>query len=56
MIYYALAFLIVAAVIGLLGFSGVAGAIAWLAQTLFYIFVATLLISVLANRILRPRV
>lgn len=50
MIYYTVAFLIVAAIAGLLGFSGVAGTVAWIAKILFYIFVATLLLSLLADK------
>lgn len=50
MLYYTVAFLIVAAIAGLLGFSGVAGTVAWIAKILFYIFVATLLLSLLADQ------
>lgn len=50
MIYYTVACLIVAAVAGLLGFSGLAGTVAWIAKILFYIFVTTLLLSLLADK------
>jgi uncharacterized membrane protein YtjA (UPF0391 family) len=50
MIYYTVAFLIVAAIAGLLGFSGVAGGAAWIAKILFYIFLATLLLSLAAHQ------
>jgi len=50
MIYYALACFIVAAVVGLLGFSVLAGTVAWIAKTLFYIFIATLLLSLVAYK------
>ena len=50
MIYYIQAFLIVAAIAGFLGFSVLAGTIASAAQIIFYIFVATLLVSLLADK------
>jgi uncharacterized membrane protein YtjA (UPF0391 family) len=50
MIYYILAFLIVAAIAGFLGFSVLAGTVALAAQIIFYIFVATLLVSLLADK------
>lgn len=49
MIYYTLAFCIVATIAGLLGFSLLAGTVAWVAKSLFYIFVTTLLLSLSAH-------
>jgi uncharacterized membrane protein YtjA (UPF0391 family) len=39
----------VVAVAGLLGFSVLTGTVAWIAKTLFYIFITTLLLSLLAG-------
>jgi uncharacterized membrane protein YtjA (UPF0391 family) len=39
----------VVAVAGLLGFSVLSGTIAWIAKALFYIFITTLLLSLLAD-------
>jgi uncharacterized membrane protein YtjA (UPF0391 family) len=45
MLYWALVFLVVAIVAGLFGFGGIARASAGIAQTLFYIFLVLLVIS-----------
>jgi uncharacterized membrane protein YtjA (UPF0391 family) len=49
MAYYALAFVIVALIAGLVGF-GFAGIVAAVAKALFYTFSATLVLSLLAPR------
>jgi uncharacterized membrane protein YtjA (UPF0391 family) len=49
MVYYAMAFAIVALIVGPVGF-GFAGIVAAVAKALFYTFVATLAISLLAPR------
>ena len=47
MLYYALVFVAVALVAAALGFTGIAGASAGIAQLLFYLFAAFLVISLL---------
>ena len=49
MLYWALVFLVVALVAGALGFGSVAGASAGIAQILFFIFLAFLVISLLVG-------
>ncbi|MBX8801729.1 MULTISPECIES: DUF1328 domain-containing protein [Pseudochrobactrum] len=49
MLYYAVVFLIVAIIAGALGFGGIAGASAGIAQILFYIFLGLLLLSLIAG-------
>lgn len=45
MLYWALMFLVVAIVAGLFGFGGIASASVGIAQTLFYVFLVLLVIS-----------
>lgn len=49
MLYYALAFLIIALIAGLLGFGGVVGLSAVLAQAIFFLFLAFLVGSLLVS-------
>jgi uncharacterized membrane protein YtjA (UPF0391 family) len=49
MLYYALLFLIVAIVAGLLGFGAIAFAAAGIAKILFFIFIVLFLVSVVAH-------
>ena len=46
MLYWALVFLVVALIAGLFGFGGIASASAGIAQTLFFVFLVLLVISV----------
>ena len=54
MLYWALVFLVVALVAGLFGFGGLASASAGIAQTLFFVFLILLVISV-AMHLMRGR-
>jgi len=49
MLRWALIFLVVALVAGLLGFGGVAGASAGIAQALFYIFLLLFVVGLVMN-------
>ena len=49
MLYYALVFLVVALIAGVLGFGGVAGASASIAQGLFFLFILLFLASIVMN-------
>ena len=49
MLYWALVFLVVAIIAGALGFGDIAGASAGLAKILFFIFLAFLVISLIAG-------
>ena len=49
MLYYALAFLVIAINAGVLGFGGIAGASAGIAQILFFLFLAFLVISLVVG-------
>ncbi len=49
MLYYILLFLILALVAGFLGFGGVAGAATGIAKILFFVLIAGLIISLIAN-------
>ena len=49
MLYWALVFLVVAIIAGALGFGGIAGASAGIAQILFFIVLAFLVISLVAG-------
>ncbi|MEN3147687.1 DUF1328 family protein [Neorhizobium sp. IRAMC:178] len=49
MLYYALVCLLVAIFTGVLGFSGIAGTATGLAQLLFFLFLALLLISLVVG-------
>jgi uncharacterized membrane protein YtjA (UPF0391 family) len=51
MLYYALVFLVVALVAGALGFGGIAGASVGIAQILFFVFLALLVVSLIASAI-----
>ncbi len=51
MLYYALAFLLVAIVAAVFGFGGIASASAGIAQILFFIFVALFIITIIARAI-----
>jgi len=52
MLNWALTFLVIALIAGLLGFSGVAGNAVWMAHTLFVVFLILFLVSLIAG----PRV
>ena len=45
MLYWALVFLVVAIIAGLFGFGGIASASAGIAQTLFFVFLVLLFVS-----------
>ncbi len=49
MLYWALVFLVVAIIAGALGFGGVVGASVGIAKILFFIFLAFMVISLLAG-------
>lgn len=53
MLYWALVFLVVAIIAGALGFGGILGTSAGIAQILFFIFLAFLVISLLAGLVKR---
>ena len=55
MLYYAAVFLVIALIAGALGFGGIAGASAGIAQFLFYIFVAFLFVSLIIGLLRRGR-
>jgi uncharacterized membrane protein YtjA (UPF0391 family) len=55
MLYYALMFLFLAVVAGIFGFGGVAGTAAWIAQTLFFLFLVGLIVTVVYNLMHRKR-
>jgi uncharacterized membrane protein YtjA (UPF0391 family) len=50
MLYYALIFLIVALVAGVLGFGFVSGTAAWIAKVLFVVFLVLFIISLVTGR------
>lgn len=52
MLYYALAFLVVAVIAALFGFGGIASASAGIAQILFFIFIGLFVVTLLV-RVLR---
>jgi len=54
MLYYALVFLVVALVAGILGFGMVAFAAAGIAKILFFIFLALFLVSLISHVARRP--
>ena len=54
MLSYAVTFLILALVAGLLGFGVVAGTAAWIAKVLFAVFIVLFLISILTGRRTTP--
>ncbi|MBA8878066.1 DUF1328 domain-containing protein [Phyllobacterium myrsinacearum] len=49
MLYYAVVFLIIALVAGALGFGGIAGASVGIAKIIFFVFLALLVISLVAG-------
>lgn len=49
MLYYTLIFLVIALVAGALGFGGIAGASAGIAQILFFVFLGLLALSLIAG-------
>lgn len=49
MLYWAVVFLVVAVIAGILGFGGIAGASFGIAQTVFFVFLALLAVSLLAG-------
>ena len=51
MLYYALAFLLVAFVAAIFGFGGIASASAGIAQILFFVFLLLFVITVLARAV-----
>jgi uncharacterized membrane protein YtjA (UPF0391 family) len=55
MLYWALVFLVVAIIAGALGFGGIAGTSAGIAQILFFIFLAFLVLSLVAGFFRRAR-
>lgn len=50
MLNWAMAFLVVAIIAGVLGFGGIAGAAAGIAKALFFVFLALFVASLLAGR------
>lgn len=50
MLNWAILFLIIALVAGVLGFGVVAGTAAWIAQVLFVVFIVLFLVSLIAGR------
>lgn len=50
MFYYALVFLVIALISGVLGFTGIAGAAVGIAKILFFVFLALCVISFFLNR------
>jgi uncharacterized membrane protein YtjA (UPF0391 family) len=54
MLYWALMFLVVALIAAALGFTGVAGTSAWIAQVLFVVFLVLFVISLLTGGLRRP--
>ncbi|MGN8020593.1 DUF1328 domain-containing protein [Phyllobacterium sp. 22229] len=53
MLYYAVVFLIIALVAGALGFGGIAGASVGIAKIIFFVFLALLVISLIAGLLRR---
>jgi uncharacterized membrane protein YtjA (UPF0391 family) len=49
MLYYALIFLVVALIAGILGFTGIAGASVGIAKILFFVFVVLFVVSLIFN-------
>lgn len=50
MLYYAVVFFVIALAAGILGFGGIAGASAGIAQVLFVVFLAMFVVSLLVKR------
>ena len=53
MLYYALLFVVVALVAGVLGFGGIAGAAAGIGQILIFLFLALLVVSLIVSTVRR---
>jgi uncharacterized membrane protein YtjA (UPF0391 family) len=53
MLYWAFVFLVVALVAGVLGFSGIAGTSAGIAQTLFWVFLLVFVVSLIFGKRVR---
>lgn len=54
MLYWALAFLVVALIAALFGFGGIAAEAAWIGQVLFIVFLVLFLVSLFTGAIRRP--
>ena len=54
MLYYALIFLLVAIVAGILGFGRIAGTASWIAQVLFVVFLVMFIIGLVTHIRRRP--
>ncbi len=50
MLSWAVAFLIIALIAGLLGFTGIAGTAVWLAKVLFFVFLVLFVVTLLFGR------
>lgn len=50
MLYYVLAFLVLAIIAGVFGFGGIAGTATWVAQVLFVIFLIGLIFSIFVGK------
>ena len=50
MLYWAVVFLVVAIIAGMLGFTGIAGTSIWVAKVLFFVFIILFIISLLFGR------
>jgi uncharacterized membrane protein YtjA (UPF0391 family) len=50
MLYYAVIFLLVAIVAGVLGFGAIAGTAAWIAKVLFVVFLILFVVALLRGR------
>lgn len=50
MLHYAVVFLVLALIAGLLGFTGIAGASIGIAKILFFVFIVLFAVSFIANR------
>jgi uncharacterized membrane protein YtjA (UPF0391 family) len=56
MMRYSVLFLVVAIVAALLGFTGIASSAAWIAQTLFFVFLALFLVMLIASFVQEARI
>jgi uncharacterized membrane protein YtjA (UPF0391 family) len=54
MLHWALMFLVIALVAGVLGFGFIAGTAAWVAKVLFLVFLVLFIVSLFAGGIRRP--
>ena len=50
MLYYAIVFLVIALIAGVLGFGGIAGTAVGIAKILFFVFLALFIISLIFGR------